>query len=105
MRYKFDYCGCSFPVIEEAASSDVLPKLDFNIDEMNLDCKATWDLLGKGITKGVFQLESNLGKSWTKKLKPENIQHIAALGSILRPGSLRAISEKHGCSKIGRAHV
>lgn len=87
MHYKFD-CGCSFPVIEESKDSETLPLIDFNIDDINLDCKATWDLIGRGITKGVFQLESNLGKSWSKKLKPESIQHLSALGSILRPGCI-----------------
>ena len=36
--------------------------------------KATWQLFAEGKTKGVFQLESNLGKSWSKKLAPNNIE-------------------------------
>lgn len=97
MHYKFP-CGCSFPVIQQSNDPDILPFLDFDFDEIPYDCSATWDLLGRGITKGVFQLESQLGRTWTKKLKPEHIEHLAALGALLRPGCLRAIDEKHKCS-------
>lgn len=97
MFYKFP-CGCSFPVIQESKDPDILPFLDFDFDEIPYDCSATWDLLARGITKGVFQLESQLGRTWTKKLKPEHIEHLAALGALLRPGCLRAIDEKHKCS-------
>lgn len=55
-----------------------------------LDCK-TWDLFKQGKTKGVFQLESNLGRSWSKKLAPENIEELAALIALIRPGCLKAV--------------
>lgn len=97
MYYKFP-CGCSFRILQEHSDPDVLPLLDFDIDEIDFDCKATWDLLSRGITKGVFQLESQLGKQWTKRLKPNHIENLAALGALLRPGCLRAIDEKFGCS-------
>jgi DNA polymerase-3 subunit alpha len=48
----------------------------------------------KGLTKGIFQLESNLGKHWCKELKPESIEHLTALASILRPGALQAYDDK-----------
>jgi DNA polymerase III alpha subunit len=57
----------------------------FNI---NFDCPQTYKDLSDGLTEGIFQLTSQLGHSFTKKLRPENIGHLAALGSILRPGCL-----------------
>ena len=51
----------------------------------------TWDLFKEGKTKGIFQLESNLGRSWSKKLQPKNIEELAALIAIIRPGCLKAI--------------
>lgn len=65
------------------------------IDFENIDlyCPNTWALIGEGNTKGVFQLESRLGQSMSKKLKPENIEQLAALISILRPGCLEAIRD------------
>ncbi len=86
--YNFD-CGCSFPMLDEKNFS-----LVFDIEKLRWDCSRVWDLLSKGLTKGVFQLESHLGRTWTKKLKPENIEHLAALGAILRPGALRQLDDK-----------
>ena len=40
---------------------------------MNFLDDKTWTLLQEGRTKGVFQLESNLGKSWAKKVSPCSI--------------------------------
>lgn len=89
MEYlKFD-CGCSFEKNGKAIRLD--------IESIPLTCKRTWDLISKGLTKGVFQLESPLGRQWTKKLKPEHIEHLSALGSILRPGCLRSL-DKNGVS-------
>lgn len=64
-----------------------------NFEDIDLNCQATWNLIGNGNTKGVFQLESRLGQSMSKKLKPENIEQLAALISILRPGCLEAIRD------------
>jgi DNA polymerase III alpha subunit len=75
-------CGCRFPKVGDSI------KLD--ITKVNFKCQRTWDLLSKGLTKGVFQLESQLGQTWTKRLKPENMENLIALGSILRPGCLHS---------------
>ena len=90
--YEFP-CGCSFPVLQEFDDGRI-PLLDFDIEKVPQDCKAVWNLLGEGKTKGVFQLETSLGRQWTKKLKPENLEHMSALGALLRPGSLRAVDEQ-----------
>jgi len=94
MRYYQFPCGCKWPIIEDNPPDGVVPLLDFDIEHAPEDCPATWALLGRGETKGVFQLESNLGKQWTKKLKPENAEHITALGALLRPGCLKAVDEE-----------
>ena len=52
--------------------------------------KKTWQLFAEGKTKGVFQLESNLGKAWAKKVAPTNIEELSALIAIIRPGTLKA---------------
>jgi DNA polymerase III alpha subunit len=53
----------------------------------------TWNLFKEGRTKGVFQLESNLGRAWSKRLQPTNIEELSALIALIRPGSLKAISD------------
>lgn len=50
-----------------------------------------WDLYKDGLTKGLFQLESNLGRAWSKRIAPESEEECAALIAIIRPGTLKAI--------------
>lgn len=50
-----------------------------------------WTLYREGLTKGIFQLESNLGRAWSKRLAPENLEELAALIALIRPGCLKAI--------------
>jgi DNA polymerase III alpha subunit len=78
-KYNFN-CGCAFD------------KLDYN--NLRLDCPATWQLIQSGRVKGLFQIEGNLGRSWVRRLKPENIEHLAALCALLRPSCLEAKDEK-----------
>ncbi len=98
--YRFP-CGCQFPILRESADPQILPLLDFDVRKVSLDCKHTWDLLGRGETKGVFQLESPLGKQWCRKLKPEHIGHMGALGAILRPGCIK-VRDAEGISTTQR---
>jgi DNA polymerase III subunit alpha len=90
---KFKYnCGCCFDILDKQNN---IPKIlfDINIEHINLECSRTWSLLSEGNTKGCFQLESRLGQTLAKKLKPENIEQLAALISIMRPGCLEAIRD------------
>ena len=66
---------------------------DVDFENIDLECKHTWALIGAGNTKGVFQLESRLGQSMAKRLKPSNIEELAALISIMRPGCLEAVRD------------
>lgn len=82
---------------------------------MEYNDKKTWQLFAEGKTKGVFQLESNLGKAWAKKLAPNNIEELSALIAIIRPGCLKAyvdgksmtqhfIDRKHGREDVTYLH-
>lgn len=61
-----------------------------NIEELNFDDSKVWDMIGTGAVKGCFQIEGHLGKTWAQKLKPTNINELAALISLIRPGVLKA---------------
>lgn len=107
MYYTFS-CGCKVKQLDNIVKeSDGLPPLE--IDYYNLkECPEVWDLLGSGRTKGVFQLEKQLGRHWCKELFPENIHHLAALSAVLRPGTLESLIDgknvtQHYCdNKNGR---
>ena len=79
-------CGCSFKTTKDG-------KIIYtpNIEELPLNCEATWDMMCEGNTKGVFQLESQLGRSMSKQAKPRNIGELADLVAIIRPGCLEAM--------------
>jgi DNA polymerase III alpha subunit len=92
-------CGCQFHVdddednvIQADAYSEMPLGTILDVYNIPMDCPATWELLSRGDTKGVFQLEGHLGKTWAALIKPENMEHLGALVSLLRPGCLRAIS-------------
>jgi len=117
-------CGCSIPInhkvlqkhgkkIEDYENGDILPRygIDIKFEKINKNCPEVWKMLAKGCTKGVFQLESQLGKQWTKRLRPTSIEHIGALGAILRPGCLECLDEEgistteHYCARKNKEEV
>lgn len=59
-------------------------------EDLNLDCKETWEMIGTGLTKGVFQLEKSLGRRWAKRIKPHSIEELSDIISLIRPGCLEA---------------
>ena len=78
-------CGCEFHEGENGLIFDP------EITSIPLNCSATWDLICEGNTKGVFQLESQLGRSLAKQTKPRNMEELSDLIAIMRPGCLEAM--------------
>lgn len=71
-------------------------------DKLPLANKAAYELIGEGLTVGLFQIEKQLGKVWSKILKPENIEELAALISLIRPGTLDSgETDKYSARKRG----
>ena len=62
--------------------------VDIDIDHLDFDDKAVYDLISSGKTEGVFQLESSGMKNFMKELKPANIEDIIAGISLYRPGPM-----------------
>ena len=60
----------------------VLEELDLNADQ------ATYDLLARGETLGVFQLDGDKMRSLLKMLKPTEFEHISAVIALYRPGPM-----------------
>jgi len=61
-----------------------------DITSISFDDEKVWGMIGEGKVKGCFQIESHLGKTWCKALRPENLGELAALISVIRPGCLKA---------------
>ncbi|MCX7784077.1 MAG: DNA polymerase III subunit alpha [Meiothermus sp.] len=65
--------------------------VDIDYDSLPMDDPETFELLGRGETKGIFQLDSAGMTSAVRGLKPRRIQDIIALGALYRPGPMENI--------------
>lgn len=79
-----------------------------NLDSLPLDDKMTYELLQRGETTGVFQLESAGMKRYLRELKPSSFDDIIAMVALYRPGPMQFIDSfikrKHGKEKITYLH-
>ena len=75
-------------------------KKNINPECLPLDDKKVYDLLGRGDTIGVFQLESPGMRETLRLVSPDCIQDIIAVIALYRPGPMQFISDfakrKHG---------
>lgn len=81
-----------------------------NVESDDYTDKKTFDLLQRGATVGVFQLESDGMRRYLSELKPTELEDIIAMISLYRPGPLDAgqvehyINRKHQREKIEYLH-
>lgn len=84
--------------------------IDLDINRIPLDDKPTYDMLTKGETAGVFQLESSGMRKLVRDLKPNVFEDLGALVALFRPGPLESgmvedfVERKHGRQAITYAH-
>lgn len=105
---KMDFLGLSnLTVIQDAL--DIIKAVhgvEIDIENVPLDDQKTFELLGRGDTTGVFQLESDGMKRYIRDLKPTEFEDIVAMVSLYRPGPLSAgmvpqyINRKNGREKV-----
>ena len=62
----------------------------FSIDAIPMDDKPTYELLSRGDTIGVFQLESSQMRALLKSLIPERFEDLSAVLALYRPGPMSA---------------
>lgn len=83
-------------------------KTDIDLNSLSLDDAATYKLLQRGDTTGVFQFESAGMKRYLRELKPTLFDDIIAMGALYRPGPMQFIDSfirrKHGQEKISFLH-
>ncbi|MBU1000487.1 DNA polymerase III subunit alpha [Patescibacteria group bacterium] len=79
-------------------------KISVDLNKIPLDQKKAFDLLAKGETLGVFQLEGSGMTKYVVELKPTSIADIQAMVALYRPGPLSIIPEyiarKHDPGKV-----
>ena len=107
---KMDFLGLKNLTIIEDTLSRIYKVQGKNIDLENipLDDEKTYRLLQRGLTVGVFQLESEGMRKYLKQLKPSNIEDIIAMVALYRPGPMALIPEyiagKHGQKDLTYFH-
>lgn len=89
---KMDFLGLrNLTVIDEAQKFIRRNNPDFDIEKIPLDDKSTYTMMGKGLTDGVFQFESDGMKSVLRQFGPESIEDLTAILSLYRPGPMDSI--------------
>src|SRR3989344_1317116 len=79
-----------------------------NFDEMNPDDPRVFEMLARGNTLGVFQLEGDGMTRYLKELGPTGIEDIIAMISLYRPGPMELIpsyiKRKYGAEAVSYLH-
>ena len=107
---KMDFLGLSNLTVINNALRIIKRVYGNNIDlgTLPLDDAKTFDLLARGDTTGVFQLESAGMKRYLRELKPTVFDDIIAMAALYRPGPMQFIDNfidrKHGRADITYFH-
>ncbi|HEU4810894.1 MAG TPA: DNA polymerase III subunit alpha, partial [Nocardioides sp.] len=76
------------------------------LEELTLDDEATYKLLQRGDTLGVFQLDGGPMRALLRSMRPDCFEDISAVGALYRPGPMGADSHnKYARRKTGREPV
>ena len=109
---KFDFLGLKTLTIIDHTLKLIkrYEGIDLDINDIPLNDEKTFELLRKGETEGVFQLESEGMKELLKRLKPSDFNDLIAVLALYRPGPLEGglvdqyIETKHGKRKPEYLH-
>ena len=112
---KFDFLGLKTLTVIDIAVRLINQQNDntdqrFDIDAIPMDDRRVFEMISKGNTTGVFQLESSGFQTLLQKLKPDSFEDIIAAVALYRPGPLGTgmvddfIDRKHGRQSISYPH-
>ena len=106
---KMDFLGLkNLTVIDDAVKLIRRHTPDFDIATIQMDDQAAFDVLNRGETVGIFQLESGGMTATAKRFRIERFEDIIALIALYRPGPMQFIDDyierKKGTKRIEYAH-
>ena len=106
---KFDFLGLkTLTVLQRAIDLIKARGIDLDLATLPFDDRATYELLTKGDTVGVFQLESSGMRDAMRKMRPDRFEDIIALVALYRPGPMENIPKyiacKHGTEQPDCLH-
>ena len=103
---KFDFLGIrNLSILADAVKLvKKIHNIDIDIDKIPMDDNKTFEMLARGETMGLFQLNGSGMTAYLKQLRPTTIFDINAMVALYRPGPLEMIPEyiirKHDNTKI-----
>jgi DNA polymerase III subunit alpha len=109
---KMDFLGLRNLTIIDDALDNILANRGEKLvlEDLALDDAASYELLTRGDTLGVFQLDGGPMRSLLRLLKPDNFEDISAVIALYRPGPMGANSHtnyalrKNGLQEITPIH-
>ncbi|HLO75293.1 MAG TPA: DNA polymerase III subunit alpha [Magnetospirillum sp.] len=99
---KFDFLGLKTLTVMVTAVKHIKKSkgIDVDLSALPLDDQLTYELLTRGDTAGVFQLESAGMRDVLRKMHPNRLEDLIAVVALYRPGPMdqipRYIACKHG---------
>ena len=109
---KMDFLGLrNLTILDDALENIVMNgKEPVVLEELELTDRKTYELLGRGDTLGVFQLDGGGMRSLLRLMRPDNFEDISAVGALYRPGPMGANSHtnyalrKNGAQEVTPIH-
>ena len=111
---KFDFLGLKTLTVISDAVKQINRRLpaeqQVDINLLKLDDRKAYELVSRGDTGGIFQMESSGFTEMVKKLKPSVFEDVIAAGALYRPGPLDSgmvdvfINRKHGRERVSYPH-
>lgn len=105
---KMDFLGLSNLRILEDALVNIKANKDEDVvlEELPFDDRATYELMGRGDTLGVFQLDGGGMRALLRSMQPDQFADITAVSALYRPGPMGADSHnKYARRKNGREPI
>jgi len=89
---KFDFLGLkTLTVLARARDLIRGHRPDFDLVSLPLDDAGAYELMARGDTAGIFQLESSGMRDALKRLKPDRFEDVIAMVALYRPGPMENI--------------
>ena len=86
---KFDFLGLKTLTVLDRAIDMIRTRVpDFDLDRIPLDDKGSYDLIARGETVGVFQLEGAGMRDTLRQMQPDCFEDIIAVVALYRPGPM-----------------
>ena len=107
---KVDFLGLATLTIM-ARACDLIRKRynkSFNLGNIPTNDALTYELLGRGDTAGVFQVEGSGMRRWLMQMKPKELANVIAMVALFRPGPMDFIPgyirRMHGEEEVTYRH-